>query len=185
MKVGFEVVTVKSSVFWGISLSSLVKVHQYFGGTYHLPLQGQRVRQARQHKVGTKQRLLQVHLFLSACFMLDYSLTLKMEVIPSSKMLDDFHQSAWHCMPGHITLCAYKTLRSVCVSVSVQYWSHDINSDSCKAYIAFFSWYTYQQQTVICTGNLVKKQKSHICKFIKCFNLEAEIGTQEHQQTCF
>jgi hypothetical protein len=43
--VGFEVLTtvvMKSSIFWDITLCSLLKINRYFGGIYCLHLQGQR-----------------------------------------------------------------------------------------------------------------------------------------------
>jgi hypothetical protein len=57
--VGFEVLTaltMKSSVFWDITLTSPVKVNRRFRGTYRLSLRDRRVSQQRNHyEVGSKQ----------------------------------------------------------------------------------------------------------------------------------
>jgi hypothetical protein len=51
--VGFEVATavvMKSTIFWDIPPSSLLKVNRRFGGTYRLHLQGQRTSLARNQR---------------------------------------------------------------------------------------------------------------------------------------
>jgi hypothetical protein len=57
-------VIVKSTVFWHVTLCSLEKA-QWFGGTYHLPLEGQRISQVRNEQKQTASRAVRVyHLLL-------------------------------------------------------------------------------------------------------------------------
>jgi hypothetical protein len=73
----------KSAIFWNITVCGPLKVNQCFRGTFHLHLQGQRISQTRnQCERGCMQ-------------MLAYSLTLKMEVICSSKTLVNFQWTTW------------------------------------------------------------------------------------------
>jgi hypothetical protein len=92
---------------------------------------------------------------------LAYSLTLKMEVMYSSKMLDDFHQISWHYMPQCITLCVYITLGSLYVSVSVQYRSYVSNSNTVVKRTLFSSAdiHTSKQWCILA---ILSKNKSHI-----------------------
>jgi hypothetical protein len=73
--VRLEVLTalgVTSSVFWGITTYSLLKLNQHFGGTCHLHLQSKTIRQARnQHEAVSKQGPG----LLADCFMLAPCLT--------------------------------------------------------------------------------------------------------------
>jgi hypothetical protein len=62
----------------------LMKDIQQLRRIFHLHLQDQRLSPARnQHKAGSKQNLVS-------------SSTLIMEVVHSSRISDDFHQSTWH-----------------------------------------------------------------------------------------
>jgi hypothetical protein len=62
-------------------------VDQFFRGTYHLYLQGQRTSQTETSvKAGGKKTLT-------------YSLTLKIEVICSSKMSVNFQWTTWYYIP--------------------------------------------------------------------------------------
>jgi hypothetical protein len=74
--VGFEVLTtvvMKSSVFWDITLCSLLKVNHCFRQTCHLHLQGWRISQAR------NQREVLLATYFMLVFCLACSMTLKME----------------------------------------------------------------------------------------------------------
>jgi hypothetical protein len=57
--VGFKVLTavvMESTIFWDITPCSPLKVNGRFGGTYHLYLQGRRIREARNSVIaGDKQ----------------------------------------------------------------------------------------------------------------------------------
>jgi hypothetical protein len=105
---GFEVLTMvamKSSLFCDKTLRSLVKVNQYFRGTYHRCLQGWIVSQeTNQHEAGSKQRTVHV-----ACFMLISSsaffLALKVEAICSSKTMNYFHQTKGHMSKNNFSKC--------------------------------------------------------------------------------
>jgi hypothetical protein len=51
--VGFEVLTavvMKITIFWDIMLCSPLNVNRHFGGTYHLHLQGRRMRRAKNQR---------------------------------------------------------------------------------------------------------------------------------------
>jgi hypothetical protein len=78
------------SIFWDVTPCSPLKVNWHFKRTCHVHLQGWRISQARnQHEEGSKHSFM-----LVSC--LAYSLTLKMEVICSSKISVHFQWIARH-----------------------------------------------------------------------------------------
>jgi hypothetical protein len=90
--VGFEILTVvlmNNSVFWDITLCSLLKI-SCFRGTFLLHLQGQR------------RALLASYFMLLSC--LAYSLTLMMEEKRSPERFVDFQWTTWHYIPEGRTL---------------------------------------------------------------------------------
>jgi hypothetical protein len=94
-----------SSVFWDMTLWSLLKVIQCFRGTCHLHLQGWRISQARrQHE--------------SRC--VAYFSTLKMEATCSSEMLVVFQQAMWCYIPIHDSCCENLKSRKRVVVIWVQ-----------------------------------------------------------------
>jgi hypothetical protein len=110
--VGFEVLTavvMKSTIFWDITLCSLLNVNRRFRGIYHLHFQGRRISQTRnQHEA-----LLATCFTLVSC--LAYSWTLKMEVICSSETSVDIQWTTWRYIPEGSTLQAYPIFHNICV----------------------------------------------------------------------
>jgi hypothetical protein len=97
-----KLITLKSSVFWDITLCNPLKVNRYFKRTYGLHLQGWRVSQERNYyETGSKQRLL------TSCFMIvscvAYSSIMKTEVTYSSERSVDSPQTTWHYVPENRT----------------------------------------------------------------------------------
>jgi hypothetical protein len=64
VSVGFEVLTavaVKNSIFWDITLCSLLKDNRRFRGTFRLNLQGRRINQTRnQLETGNQQNVASI-----------------------------------------------------------------------------------------------------------------------------
>jgi hypothetical protein len=91
----------KSSIFWDITPCSPLKINHCSGRTYHRHLQGRRISRAiNQHE---NRCLCSPPAFmLVSCSA--YSLTLKMEVICSSKTLVEFQQNIPHYIPEDSTL---------------------------------------------------------------------------------
>jgi hypothetical protein len=96
-------------VFWDITTCGQLKANWHYRGIHYLHLLCQRIRQTKnQHEADSKQLCV---LTASCYFFLGYSMTLKMGVTCSSKMLVDFH-----------TVMSHKT--ELFITTTVGIWSH-------------------------------------------------------------
>jgi hypothetical protein len=110
----FEVLTavvMKSTIFWDITPCSALKVNRRLGGTYHLHLQGRRIRSA-------------CHLLLQWFLARLIFWTLKMEAICSSYTSVEFQRTIRRYIPKDCILQTRHTFRVLCHAFFKEnYWS--------------------------------------------------------------
>jgi hypothetical protein len=69
------ILSMKSTIFWDVTLCSLVKANRHFKGAYHLNLESQRISQAR-HKLASSFAYFLVNDgFLLGLLQLSYKIT--------------------------------------------------------------------------------------------------------------